>query len=42
LGDIAQWLFVKKQLFGIFDFRFRKAEEVFGKWGSEQPSIAIQ
>jgi ligand-binding SRPBCC domain-containing protein len=41
LGDIAQWLFVKKQLYGIFDFRFRKAEEVFGKWGSEQPSVVI-
>jgi ligand-binding SRPBCC domain-containing protein len=32
LGDIANWLFVKRQLAGIFSFRFKKAEEVFGKW----------
>jgi len=30
LGDIANSLFVKKQLEEIFDFRFRKAEELFG------------
>ena len=28
-GDIANSLFVKKQLKQIFDFRFRKAEEMF-------------
>lgn len=33
LGDIAYALFVKKQIQGIFDFRFKKAEELFGKWG---------
>lgn len=33
LGDIANTLFVNKQLQGIFDFRFKKAEELFGKWG---------
>jgi len=33
LGDIANTLFVKKQLHGIFDFRFKKAVELFGKWG---------
>ena len=32
LGDIANSLFVKKQLKGIFDFRFTKAEELFGKF----------
>ncbi|CAN5672430.1 SRPBCC family protein [soil metagenome] len=32
LGDIANSLFVKKQLDGIFFFRYNKAEEVFGKW----------
>jgi len=31
LGDIAHALFVKKQLQSIFDFRFKKAEELFGK-----------
>lgn len=30
LGDIAQTLFVKNQLKGIFDFRFKKVEELFG------------
>ncbi|MEO7311999.1 MAG: SRPBCC family protein [Chitinophagaceae bacterium] len=32
LGDIAHALFVKKQLHHIFDFRFKKAEALFGKW----------
>jgi len=31
-GDIAHALFVKKQLQEIFDFRYQKAEAVFGKW----------
>ena len=31
LGDIANWLFVKKQLRGIFDFRFKA---VIDKWGN--------
>lgn len=31
LGDIAQWLFVKKQLKGIFDYRFDLLEKKFGK-----------
>ena len=30
LGDIVHALFVKKQLQGIFDFRFKKVEELFG------------
>lgn len=32
LGRLANTLFVKKQLQGIFDFRFKKVEEMFGKW----------
>jgi ligand-binding SRPBCC domain-containing protein len=32
LGDLAQVLFVKKQLQQIFDFRFQKVEELFGRW----------
>lgn len=32
LGQLANHLFVKKQLKEIFDFRFRKVEELFGKW----------
>jgi ligand-binding SRPBCC domain-containing protein len=30
LGDIANSLFVKKQLQQIFDYRFKKVEEMFG------------
>lgn len=30
LGDLAQTLFVKKQLEGIFDYRFKKVKELFG------------
>ena len=30
LGDIANILFVKKQLNGIFDYRYKKIEEMFG------------
>ena len=29
LGDIANALFVRKQLQGIFDYRFKKVEELF-------------
>jgi len=31
LGDIANSLFVKNQLDKIFDYRFKKTEEMFGK-----------
>jgi ligand-binding SRPBCC domain-containing protein len=31
LGDIANWLLVKKQLQTIFDYRFTKVETMFGK-----------
>lgn len=32
LGDIANFIFIKHQLKGIFDFRFKAVEEIFGKW----------
>ena len=32
LGDIANTLFVNKKLQEIFDFRYRKAEEIFGSF----------
>jgi ligand-binding SRPBCC domain-containing protein len=32
IGDLANSLFVKKQLKEIFDYRFQKIEELFGKW----------
>lgn len=31
LGDIANWLFVRRQLNGIFNYRRNKLEEIFGK-----------
>ena len=34
LGDIAQVILVKKQLQGIFDFRFKAVEQ---KWGAYKP-----
>ncbi|ULQ55259.1 SRPBCC family protein [Flavihumibacter rivuli] len=33
LGDLANSLFVRRQLDGIFDYRFKKVEELFGKMG---------
>jgi ligand-binding SRPBCC domain-containing protein len=37
LGNIANTLFVKKQLQQIFEFRIQKVEELFGKWAPQQP-----
>ena len=31
IGDIAHALFVKKKIKGIFDFRYKKVEDLFGK-----------
>ncbi len=31
LGSIAHWLFVKNKLKNIFEFRYQKMEELFGK-----------
>ena len=43
LGDIAHGLFVKKQLQGIFDFRTKRVEELFGKWkGQTAPAEPLQ
>lgn len=39
LGDIANSLFVKRKLAGIFSFRFKKAEEVFGKWSEHRQLV---
>jgi len=32
IGRIANSLFIKKKLEGIFQYRFQKAEELFGAW----------
>ncbi len=39
LGDIANAILVKSELKKIFGFRFRKAEEVLGKWPGQQESV---
>lgn len=39
LGDIANVLFVKKQLQGIFDFRFEATEKKFGVWPGAKERI---
>lgn len=36
LGKIANVLFVRKQLKQIFEYRFRKVEELFGKWEGQE------
>lgn len=42
IGDIAHWLFVKKKVKKIFEYRFKKVEELFGKWSvAQSPSIGI-
>jgi len=33
LGRLANSLFVRKKLAGIFDYRFKKVEDLFGAWG---------
>lgn len=35
LGRLANWLFVKKKLDGIFAYRYHKTEELFGKWNEK-------
>ena len=32
LGDMAQWLFIKRQLDAIFDYRTQKVDDYFGKF----------
>ena len=39
LGDIANTLFVRKQLQEIFSFRYKKTAEVFGEFAGEKPLL---
>lgn len=41
LGDIANNLFIKAQLKGIFDFRFYATEKKFGVWTGGQEKIIL-
>lgn len=43
LGRLANSLFVRKKLRSIFQYRFRKVEELFGPWpGGQAAEILIQ
>jgi ligand-binding SRPBCC domain-containing protein len=39
LGRFAHWLFVEKQLKGIFDYRYQKLEQVFGKMTAHKAPV---
>ena len=41
LGNIANTLFVQSQLKQIFEYRFKKVEELFGKWVEPQQKKAV-
>ena len=40
-GDIANSLFVRKQLRSIFNYRFTAIENKFGKWGGQKEDVII-
>ncbi len=42
LGDLANALFIKRKLYRLFEYRYRKSEELFGKWEGQQLTIEIQ
>ena len=42
IGQAANFLFVKRQLKKIFEYRFNKVEEIFGKWEEQNPFIEIK
>jgi ligand-binding SRPBCC domain-containing protein len=43
LGELANVLFIKRKLRSIFEFRFRKMEELFGKWpGGQAISLELR
>jgi len=41
LGDAANTLFVRKQLRGIFTYRFQKTAELFGKWPNQEMQLEL-
>jgi len=41
IGEIANSLFVKRQLRKIFKYRFQKVEEIFGKWQGQECAVDI-
>ena len=36
-GNLVNYLFIRKKLKEIFEYRFQKTEELFGKWPGGQP-----
>lgn len=42
IGKIADFLFIKRQLKKIFEYRFTKVEGLFGKWPEQNPFIEIK
>jgi ligand-binding SRPBCC domain-containing protein len=40
LGALAKWLFVGRQLEGIFNYRFAKLEERFGRYSEKPMSVS--
>jgi len=40
-GQLANSLFVKKKLREIFEYRFKKIEEILGQWPGEQINLQI-
>jgi ligand-binding SRPBCC domain-containing protein len=43
LGELANILFIKRKLRSIFKYRFRKMEDIFGKWPTgEEMAIIIK
>lgn len=42
IGHAANSLFVNRQLKKIFEYRFNKVEEIFGKWEKQSPSIEVK
>jgi ligand-binding SRPBCC domain-containing protein len=42
IGDIANKLFIRKQLDDIFKFRYEKLEELFGKWDDVKQPFSLK
>jgi ligand-binding SRPBCC domain-containing protein len=42
IGEMANVLFVRKKLRNIFAFRFKKTEELFGKWAKQELVVEIK
>lgn len=41
VGEAAHGLFVRRQLAGIFEYRYSKTEELLGNWEGQHPFIEI-